>query len=150
MKSKAKILKQKRHKEYCIEKVSQRLSKSSSLIIGRKKTERSPTEKRIEEFLMKNEVRFIPEYFTKYCFSQKTNHLLFFDFFLPDYNAVIEFDGYHHYKPIYGEDKLAQQKYKDRRKDKYCLKRGIKLLRIPYWQGGIVEEIISKFFDKHF
>ena len=93
---------------------------------------------------------FIPEYVFKYCYNQKTNHFLYFDFYLPEQNAVIEFDGKHHFKPIYGQDKLIEQKYKDKKKNEYCKRRGIKMLRIPYYCGNDIELIICKFFDYHF
>jgi very-short-patch-repair endonuclease len=75
---------------------------------------------------------------------------LFFDFYLPDYKAVIEFDGIHHFKPIHGMEKLKQQRYKDGRKNTYCRKNKIPILRIPYWQAHEIQAIICKWFDDNF
>lgn len=130
--------------------VSERFKKSKPNTIQRKAAERSPMEQKIELFLMQNQVRFIAEYYTAYCYNWKTQHLLYFDFYLPDYNAAIEFDGMHHFKPIYGDDQLKAQRYKDYRKDKYCKERGIKLLRIPYWHSKDFEDIITRWFDANF
>ena len=65
-----------------------------------------------------------------------------FDFYLPEYNLVIEFDGQHHYSPIYGEEHFYTTKLHDKIKDDYCIIKGIELLRIPYWDGNNIEEII--------
>lgn len=49
---------------------------------------------------------------------------------------LIEFQGRQHYKaiPVYGGAKgLSRQKYNDMKKRKYCLRRGIPLVIIPYW-----------------
>lgn len=130
--------------------VKERFKKSRQFIDARKQSELSVGEYKIAEFLKNNGIYFIREYFTTYCYNWKTQHLLFFDFYLPDQKAAIEFDGQHHFKPVYGADKLIEQKYKDGRKNKYCLKNGIKLLRIPYWEGNKIDAIICKWFDDNF
>lgn len=67
--------------------------------------------------------------------------LLSFDFYLPDSNTVIEFDGVQHYQPIRFRGmsaKRAQETFeltqkKDRIKDEYCKLHSIRLIRIPYY-----------------
>jgi len=129
-------------------RVRERMKKSKWLVRQRQEADRSAGEKRIEVFLMENNIRFVAEHSTTYCYSRKTNHLLFFDFWLPDHNMVIEFDGIHHFKPIYGDEKLAEQKYKDKTKNQYCRKRGIRMLRIPCFVKD-VEKAICIFFDRY-
>ena len=79
-----------------------------------------------------------------------------FDFYLPDYNLMIEYDGEHHYKPItYGcmsyeqaEENLEQRRELDRLKDDYCYYNNINLLRIPYWEKEHIEEIINDYLQR--
>lgn len=130
-------------------RLRERMQKSMGLMEARRVADRSPMEKEIGEFLMRNGIRFVAEHSAKYCYSRKTNHVLFFDFWIPDYNAVIEFDGIHHFKAIYGEEKLKQQKYKDSVKNRYCGKKGIHMLRIPCFVSKDYQAIICRFFDKH-
>lgn len=67
------------------------------------------------------------------CLSPNGKKLRF-DFYLPDYNLLIEYDGEHHFKNCFGEgDKklLLQQAY-DKIKDIWCEENNISLVRIPY------------------
>ena len=80
----------------------------------------------------------------KGCFDK--NHLLF-DFYLPSYNTIIEFDGKQHFESIKnwgGIDKLNDVTRKDNIKNKYCEDNNIKLIRIPYWDFDNIEYIIRK------
>ncbi len=58
-----------------------------------------------------------------------------FDFYLPDHNCCIEYDGIQHFKPIKyfgGEESLKNLQINDKIKTEYCNKNNIKLLRIKY------------------
>jgi very-short-patch-repair endonuclease len=55
-----------------------------------------------------------------------------FDFYIPEMNTCIEYDGKQHFEPIYGEDNLKAIQSSDRKKDIYCESKGIKLIRIKY------------------
>lgn len=76
-----------------------------------------------------------------------------YDFYLPSYNILIEVDGEQHFKQVKvfqktRSDFLKQQEH-DRRKNSYCLSRGILLYRIPYWEIQYIksfQDIISKKF----
>lgn len=64
---------------------------------------------------------------------QKIN--LFFDFFIPEINCCIEYDGIKHFKPIDrfgGIEEFEKVKIKDKIKDEYCRKNNIHLIRINY------------------
>ena len=67
----------------------------------------------------------------------KRNVPLRFDFYLPDYQIHIEYDGIQHYQQISQftnhKDYLAARE-RDRKKNSYCLARSLKLYRIPYWE----------------
>ena len=65
----------------------------------------------------------------------KDNKSLRFDFYLPDYNLCIEYDGIQHYKPqawMGGIKKFHRQKKHDAMKDTFCHQHHIKLIRISY------------------
>lgn len=121
------------------------IDKSKHLIKSRKASKMSKGEEKIAKFLFENNVPFIREYYHHHLFNYFwKRHLLFFDFYLPEYDAVIEFDGAHHLK---GDRK---QRSRDNIKDYYCKRKAIPMLRIPYWQSGEIENIITKWFDKLF
>lgn len=122
--------------------------RSKPYIKDRRKAAYSPAEFKIAEFLTKNKIRFHKEYYMRGCCS-RNGFLLFFDFYLPDYNAVIEFDGLHHFKPIYGIPQFEHCKDNDRRKNWFCKVRNIPLLRIPCFTKDI-EKAICGWFDKNF
>lgn len=65
-----------------------------------------------------------------------------FDFYLPDNNIIIEFDGLHHMEPIYGEERFKITKLHDAMKNQYCKWNNIDLLRIPYWDRDNIEQIL--------
>jgi hypothetical protein len=70
-----------------------------------------------------------------------------FDFYLPDYNACIEYDGELHYKKyensFKGTYKLSITKKHDKIKNNYCKIKGIRLLRIPYWRKNKIPQILN-------
>ena len=74
-----------------------------------------------------------------------------FDFYLPDYNCCIEYDGIQHFKPVdfAGEgEEIALKKFEytqkhDNIKNEYCEDNNIKLLRIAYYEN--IEEKLNNF-----
>lgn len=95
----------------------------------------------IETFLIENDIKFHKEY----KFTDCRNILpLPFDFFLPDYNMCIEYDGVQHFKPIEfwgGEKGLLEQTHRDQIKNKYCSKNNITLIRIKYTEKNPIEKL---------
>lgn len=75
------------------------------------------------------------EYIEQYCFDDCKNiRKLRYDFFLPQYNVVIEVNGQQHYY----EQKdfnltLKEQIDRDKYKQKYCEEKNIKYVAIPFW-----------------
>ena len=58
-----------------------------------------------------------------------------FDFYIPELNTCIEYDGQQHFEPVIrfgGDETFEKQKKRDKIKNRYCKKNGIKLIRIPY------------------
>ena len=79
----------------------------------------------------------------------KTNppfNRLRYDFYLPKYNIVIEFNGQQHYKPIsfFGDKKGYEQQYeRDQRKRIFCKNHNIKLIIITYKEMNKISIILD-------
>lgn len=74
-----------------------------------------------------------------------------FDFFLSEHNIAIEYDGEGHFSPINfttDHEKNIEAfnigRKHDQIKNDYCKEKNIKLIRIPYWEKGNIENILSK------
>lgn len=60
-----------------------------------------------------------------------------YDFYLPEHNRLIEFDGIQHYEPreyFGGAERFKEQQETDQLKNEYALEHNIPLVRIPYWE----------------
>lgn len=102
-------------------------------------------EREIINYLIKHNIIYIPQYTFDKCKNKK---MLPFDFYLPDYNICIEYDGEQHYRPVDyfgGECGFKQRQYNDSIKTTYCQLHGIQLLRIKYDQDVGIE--LNKFFN---
>ena len=110
----------------------------------RKNSNLSRGENKISDFLVHNSVSFSREWYFSGCYSKKSNHLLYFDFFLHDYNLCIEYDGEQHFRL----DKSEKEKINDFTKTAYCHKNGIHLLRIKYTDFENIETIICRKIDQ--
>jgi len=103
----------------------------------------------ITEYLQNNKINFIPQYQFERC---RNKRILSFDFYLPETNTCIEFDGKQHYKPFgFGEnsqEKFQRTQINDSIKTQYCIDNNIKLIRIPYWKSKsylIMEQFLNSF-----
>ena len=98
----------------------------------------SQGERKISNYLEQNNIIFEREKKFDDCKGKK--YMLPFDFYLSEYNILIEFDGKQHYIPVnfYGcSDEQAQKIHlelikNDKIKNKYCDDNNIHLIRIPY------------------
>ena len=91
----------------------------------------------IAMILKNSNIAFKREYSFKDCINPKTKRKLRFDFYLPDYNACIEFDGIQHYQEngSFAElEGLDNIQYRDAIKSQYCVDNHVCLIRIPYTQ----------------
>ena len=85
----------------------------------------------------RNNIIFDTQYWFNDCINPQTNCKLLFDFYLPSYQCLIEYDGEQHFKYTNqgwnNKDHFEQVQYRDEIKNQYCKEKGIKLIRIPYW-----------------
>ncbi len=108
------------------------------------KCSQSQGEKIIESFLILNKVEYE---FQKKFPDCKNKIPLSFDFYLPKFNVLIEFDGLQHYKSLGyfgGDKKLKFTQLCDKIKNEYCLKNNIRLIRIPYSDIKNIDKILSR------
>lgn len=104
-------------------------------------------EKEIINYFKKNNIPYKYQYRFNDCKDERT---LPFDFYLPEFNLCIEYDGQLHYESaryIKNEEimdlKLQKQQRHDKIKDDYCKNKRIKLLRIPYWEFDNIPKILK-------
>ena len=102
----------------------------------------SKGEKLIKEILNNKNIKYIPQHTFYEC---KNVRKLPFDFYLPELNTCIEFDGIQHFKPIEyfgGIESFEYQKINDNIKNEYCKNKNIKLIRISYKDKNKIKDII--------
>lgn len=103
----------------------------------------SKGEIKVREVLNSFKIRYISQKIFDDC---KYKNNLKFDFYLPDFNLCIEYDGPQHSEVIEawgGLKKLKETKIKDDIKNNYCIINKINLLRINYKDYLNIEDIIS-------
>ena len=111
---------------------------------------RSNSEDYIVRYLNSQNISYETEKTFKDLRNPEGTTNLYFDFYFPKLNLVIEYDGELHYRSFDhfgGEEKLYQIQACDRIKDDYCKKHGIRIIRIPYTKAKkeviqIIEEVI--------
>ncbi len=108
----------------------------------------SKGEIKIYDYLKKHKINFISEYIIPH-----TDRQFRYDFYLPDLNILIEYDGIQHFIPIdFFGGKIGLEKRISSDKDKTILakKEGFKLIRIKYTKFKILTQYltlrISNFF----
>lgn len=100
-------------------------------------------ERCISQWLDNCNIKHIPQYRFENC---RDKYSLPFDFYLPQHNLCIEYNGRQHYEPIDffgGEDAFKIRQRHDQIKKNYCRNNGVGLLCISYQQD--IEEELNKF-----
>jgi very-short-patch-repair endonuclease len=84
----------------------------------------------ISKILLENNIKFEQQKkFEKCRYKSK----LMFDFYLPNFNICIEYDGKQHYEDIYNSEiEFKNVQLRDEIKNKFCKENKINLLRIKY------------------
>ena len=108
---------------------------------------KSKGEERISVWLKENNIKYDAQHkITNESILCKNRHLVV-DFYLPDYNTIIEYNGEQHYKPVDlwgGEEKLKSQQERDSALRQYCKEHKVKLIEIPFSRFDDIELILSK------
>lgn len=109
---------------------------------------KSKGEAKIVEFLLANNISFVREKRFDNC---KNVFTLPFDFYLPDYNILIEYQGRQHYEITNsyfgGGGSLEKRKHNDQIKRKYALDNEYYYLEIPYWDYKYINKILNDFLN---
>ena len=108
----------------------------------------SKGEIKIKRFLDNNKIVYVTQKTFDECVYKEK---LRFDFYLPDYNILIEYDGEQHFKPVdfankgfsWANEIFKYNQIKDEIKNVYCKNNNIKLVRIPYWKFDNIDTILA-------
>lgn len=85
----------------------------------------------VEQYLLEKNVKFIKQKRYSDC---KNIRSLPFDFYLQDYNYIIEVQGYqHYYENVVFHETLEHRKAIDKIKEDYCRDNDIEFVAIPFW-----------------
>lgn len=106
----------------------------------------SKGEIRIKKYLSSIDVQFEEQK----TFSELSG--LSFDFYIPNNNLLIEYQGEQHYHPIKhfgGEKKYLKQVENDEKKRQFCKSSNLFLLEIKYSDYDKIEEILSKWLNDY-
>lgn len=111
----------------------------------------SKGEEKIITILQNDKIKFERE--KTFSDMKQHGHNLRLDFFIPDQNIAIEFNGLEHYEQVEFFQKtrydfLKRQEY-DRYKISYCLAHNIKLYIIPYWEIDNLKTAQDLFQEKY-
>ena len=94
---------------------------------------KSKGEEKIITTLIQAQIPFITQKRFESCVFPETNRQLVFDFYLPEQNILIEYDGEQHFHEIrndrYGYQGIVAR---DNYKNQWCKDNNISLIRIPY------------------
>ncbi len=105
---------------------------------GCPKCSESRGEKIVSDILKNNNIKFERQKRFEHCFNigpkGKCTRLPM-DFYLPEYNAIVEYDGKQHFEPIEtfgGENAFKTLQIRDQIKNTFCKENNIKMIRIDY------------------
>lgn len=111
---------------------------------GCAKCKNSRGEIAVEKLLNKLFIKYETQKKFDGCFYKQ---LLRFDFYLPDYNTCIEYDGIFHFEVTRktSEEDLKLTKHKDNIKNEYCKNNNNHLIRIKYNEN--IEDKLNLYFN---
>ena len=115
---------------------------------GCPKCKSSMGEESVSMYLKNSQIEYESEKRFKDCRNIKP---LPFDFYLPEQNICIEYDGEQHFNPkefFGGKKGLLKLQRKDAIKTKYCKDNNIKLIRIKYTDYNNIEAILKECIDE--
>ena len=103
-------------------------------------------EEKIASLLKENNIQFERQKIFNTCIFEDTKSYAKFDFYLPKYNILIEYDGIQHFEPrCFGGCSKEQAEYNFKKtkihdiyKNEWCKNNNIQLIRIPYTKLNII------------
>lgn len=105
----------------------------------------SSGEQKIEQFMVAHTIKYEKQKMFEEC---KHVYQLRYDFFLPDHNMLIEFDGQQHFvfteKFHKTKERFKIFQLRDKIKEEYALNNGYKLIHILYNQEHNINTILSQ------
>ena len=107
----------------------------------------SKGEIKVSNFLNENKIKYEKEKLIPNDNLLAVNKHFRVDFYLPEHNIIIEYNGKQHYKPVdkFGGDKqLELQQERDYALRQYCKEHKIKLIEIPYTEYNNIEDKLTK------
>jgi hypothetical protein len=116
---------------------------------GCKKCASSKGEEAIHNYLKEKQIEYKAEKRFKECRNKRP---LPFDFYIPQHNLLIEYQGIQHYEYIEGlvktKQAFQQTQTNDQIKRDFCKsQKKLKLLAIPYTYFDKIEPMLDKFFE---
>lgn len=107
---------------------------------------KSVGEQKIKEYLEVKNISYIPQK----TFSPLNKSKYRFDFYLPDYNIAIEYQGEQHYRDNgYFKEKLEIIQKRDEVKRQYCKNNNIFLKEIKYTELKQINHILDSMFNDY-
>lgn len=103
----------------------------------------SKGEEKVKEILQSLNIFYHEQKTFEDCINPMTGTKLSFDFYLPNYNTCIEYDGKQHFEitgGYYNEHSFEELQNRDNIKNQYCENNNIKLIRVPYWNYDNLNE----------
>lgn len=98
---------------------------------------KSKGETKLINLFIANNILFESQYYFNDCINPDTGAYLRFDFYLPEYQCLVEYDGEQHYNYTNqgwnDKEHFEANQKRDQIKNEYCQNKNIKLIRIPYW-----------------
>jgi len=107
-------------------------------------------EEKIRKYLESHRINYIFQMTFNDCRNPTTNRKLKFDFYIPDKNILIEYDGEQHFRVgkvgshYTNKNDVMDIKSRDIIKTKYAKSNAIQLLRIKYTKIKRIEEILGQ------
>lgn len=116
----------------------------------------SSGEKYIRGLLDELNIKYILQHKFDDCVYKK---ILKFDFYFPEINTCLEYDGKQHFEPVKyfgGEETFEKIKIRDKTKNEYCIKNSISMIRIPYYASKsdiikvitVIDDSIKDIYEK--
>lgn len=105
-------------------------------------------ESSIKTWLEQQNITYIQQYRLRDMLqSLFGRNLVRVDFYLPNYNTIIEYNGRQHYirQPNWHtEEQFEEQQDRDRRLREYCKQHKIRLIEIPYTEFDNIDKILTR------